>query len=181
MMSRPNDSAIGAKRPLRYEYHLETCAKSGMYNKSDVDGRLPAPSSSARDNDEEVHVLSPKGVDFSDVLLRWRRGLSVEDIHGEVGLRLSNDAGLYLCEYIYYSSLRHFARIGSKGSKDDADTKVVFLHVPDDAHKDDLLRAKQVVVGLVKALIGSDLTRRHEVDVEELESSGDVNQSLFAP
>ncbi|KAI9788136.1 MAG: hypothetical protein M1816_007182 [Peltula sp. TS41687] len=158
----------------RHEYHLETCARSGKYTARDVDGKLPgsapaiAGNGNGRSGTDEVQVLSPKGVDFSDVLLRWRRETSVEEVLGDIVLRPSNDAGLFLCEYIYYTSLRYFARRASEDKEGDAVTKVVFLHVPADAQMDDLQRAKEVVVGLVRALVGSSLTARHEVEPKEL-------------
>lgn len=163
--SNNNTKSTDTPLPLvRSEYHLETRARSGVYVKPDVEGLVPAPLSSG--DDDEVEVLIPRGVDLDDVMRRWRREVETDGLGGKVDLGLSDDAGLFLCEFIYFSSLRYFERRGEDNGG--ADTKVVFLHIPAEAHRDDLCRAKEVVVGLVRALVGSCLVRSHMVENEEL-------------
>jgi len=44
--------------------------------------------------------------------------------------RLSNDAGRYLCDFIYYCSLAEQRRTDNKGGIKSKNTKVLFLHCP---------------------------------------------------
>ena len=63
-------------------------------------------------------------------------------------LRLSHDAGRYLCEYIYYASLAHLWRRGEE-------RRVLFLHVPAAAGAEAVRRGVEVVEGLVAAVVGA--------------------------
>jgi hypothetical protein len=63
-----------------------------------------------------------------------------------VDLRLSHDAGRYLCEFIYYTSLAHAYQAKR-------DRGVVFFHVPGWTDERGLARGKDVTVALIKALV----------------------------
>ncbi|KAI9789862.1 MAG: hypothetical protein M1833_002148, partial [Piccolia ochrophora] len=63
----------------------------------------------------------------------------------DADVRLSTAAGRWLCEFIYYRSLRHF--------RDARHTDVVFLHVPAEVGEVELERGRRVTAGLVRALV----------------------------
>lgn len=65
----------------------------------------------------------------------------------DIDIRLSNDSGGYLCEFIYYASLAHALRSGR-------DRGVVFLHVPGWTDEQSVEKGRDVAVALVKALVG---------------------------
>ena len=65
-------------------------------------------------------------------------------------MRISTDAGNFLCGFIYYNSLAHYFNI-----KED-ERPVVFLHVPDLSSSQDKLREGwETTVALIKALVES--------------------------
>lgn len=63
-------------------------------------------------------------------------------------VRPSEDAGRYLCDFIYYSSL---ARLWKRHEK----RRVVFFHVPVDSDQESLLEGKEVTIALIRALVQS--------------------------
>lgn len=64
-------------------------------------------------------------------------------------LRISEDPGRYLCDFIYYSSLAHLY-------KRKRPCKVVFLHVPSDASGTYITQGRELAVNLIKALVESE-------------------------
>ena len=87
--------------------------------------------------------------DTADVWRRWKQGLLEED------LRPSNNAGRYLCEFIFYACMLEFWRRGMKA-------RCMFLHVPSGDSEQDLERGRRVVLGLIAAAVGSEVTKRKE-------------------
>ncbi|KKZ67847.1 hypothetical protein EMCG_06476 [[Emmonsia] crescens] len=61
-------------------------------------------------------------------------------------MRLSEDAGRYLCEFIFYTSLAHAYRERRNRS-------VVFLHVPGRTDDEGIQIGREVAVGLVRCLV----------------------------
>ena len=68
-------------------------------------------------------------------------------------LRVSEDAGRYLCDFIYFSSLAHLHKAGEQ-------RKVVFLHVPSDCAEKNIANGKELVLQLVRSLVESELARQ---------------------
>jgi len=62
-------------------------------------------------------------------------------------VRVSEDAGRYLCDFTYYTSLLQYWRRDRGGER-----PVVFLHVPGGTGEGDLVRGRRVVVALIRAL-----------------------------
>ncbi|KAH6619583.1 hypothetical protein B0J18DRAFT_492373 [Chaetomium sp. MPI-SDFR-AT-0129] len=87
-------------------------------------------------------------VDVGDVLGRWK-GHSPKHLD----LRVSEDAGHYLCDFIYFSSLAHLEKAGER-------RRVVFLHVPSDASEHSIAVGREVLLQLVRALVESEVARR---------------------
>jgi len=63
-------------------------------------------------------------------------------------VRVSEDAGHYLCDFIYYSSLAYLA-------KNEEDKRVVFLHVPVHADKAAVETGVSVAIELIRAIVQS--------------------------
>ncbi|KAL4867306.1 hypothetical protein BDV12DRAFT_122875 [Aspergillus spectabilis] len=61
-------------------------------------------------------------------------------------IRISEDAGRYLCEFIFYTSLALALQEGR-------DRNVVFFHVPSSCRDEDVNTGKEVAIALIKALV----------------------------
>ena len=68
-------------------------------------------------------------------------------------LRISEDAGRYLCDFIYYSSL-------STLLKEQRPRKVVFLHVPCDAADKNVAQGIDVTVNLIRSIVESETAKK---------------------
>ena len=65
-------------------------------------------------------------------------------------LRSSNDAGYYLCDFIYYTSLVEYWHRDPTGPR-----PVMFLHVPGGFSSEDVERGRTATIGLITALVES--------------------------
>ena len=92
------------------------------------------------------NVLKPS-VDVMKVLRYWDRAMERKE-----DVRVSSDAGRYLCEFIYWCSLAHREIRRNHGKEVDKRGKVLFLHVPGEADGIAIHRGVEIVVGLCKAL-----------------------------
>ncbi|KAL2810840.1 hypothetical protein BJX63DRAFT_303168 [Aspergillus granulosus] len=63
-------------------------------------------------------------------------------------MRISEDAGRYLCEFIFYTSL-------SLALQEGRDRNVVFFHVPSSCRDHDIETGRDVAIALIKALVTS--------------------------
>jgi pyrrolidone-carboxylate peptidase len=64
-------------------------------------------------------------------------------------LRISEDPGRYLCDFIYFSSLAHLYKANRP-------RKVVFLHVPSDASDAYVTQGRELAVNLIRSLAESE-------------------------
>ncbi|KAI6250561.1 Pyroglutamyl-peptidase 1 [Erysiphe necator] len=83
----------------------------------------------------EIHVY--------DTCNRWRALTSGIDV------RISEDAGRYLCDFIYYSSLAELTKRGQP-------KKVIFLHVPEETDDASISTGINVTIQLIKAIVQSE-------------------------
>lgn len=116
---------------------------------SDADGDAKFP------NDIFPSVLHTS-FDTGDTLARWRENLEYSNrdadpaVEGVPDVRISPDAGNFMCGFIYYNSLAHYFQ-----RKED-ERPVAFLHVPDlSDSKEKLDTGREVTVALIKALVES--------------------------
>ena len=70
-------------------------------------------------------------------------------------LRISEDAGRYLCDYIYFSSLAHLEKAGEE-------KRVLFLHVPSDSSERSIEIGRELVLQLVRSVVESEMVRREK-------------------
>lgn len=70
-------------------------------------------------------------------------------------LRISEDAGRYLCDFIYYSSLAQLW-------KQERERKVVFFHVPADASDSSITKGRELAVNLIRSIVESEVSRKKQ-------------------
>ncbi|KAG7105474.1 Pyroglutamyl-peptidase 1 like protein [Verticillium longisporum] len=150
---------IGMAGPRPF-YCIERRGHRDGYAMPDVDGtRLDDDDRWREQGPDWVWAETPPeletDVDVRDALRRWRR-LSPDD----ADLRISEDAGRYLCDFIYMSSLAHLYRRGER-------RRVVFLHVPCDASEEAVGRGTELATGLVRALVESEVQSRRSADIRK--------------
>lgn len=103
-------------------------------------------------------VLHPT-VDMQRLLRNWDA-----EMKPKCDLRVSNDAGRYLCEFIYYCSLAH-RELSREGQG-----KVLFLHVPPYSDEAGMTGGVKVVIALCKAIV-YEMMERGEVRREGVDWS----------
>jgi pyroglutamyl-peptidase len=95
---------------------IETQARNVLSALPDASGRIPASSAIQ----PGAPATQPVCAD-SDALLRAAR-------RGRIAVRLSHDAGGYLCNYLYWRAL-------DKAARPDGPALVAFIHIPDTRRK----------------------------------------------
>ncbi|KAF1948206.1 peptidase C15, pyroglutamyl peptidase I-like protein [Byssothecium circinans] len=165
---------LAAGRPF---YTLEEGSHARGYGSlTDVDGeRYPDSLGLEKWPEGEYPNRLLTSFNTKDVLRRWRRALGYGDADSvpkdaEVpDVRISKDAGNFMCGFIYYNSLAHYYSI----KKDEK--PVVFLHVPDLSDSEEKLETgREVAIALIKALVES----RREVGVVEEEWRGKAKEEV---
>ncbi|KAK1146402.1 hypothetical protein N8T08_003189 [Aspergillus melleus] len=158
---------------MRNFYSVETQARRDAYHMSDIKGKggyedgeklwrelgLPAvlqagPATDPKPTPAESILPSPtedplqvQHPSFTprppndDLLGLWK-----SFVPAGTDVRISDDAGRYLCEFIYYTSLSHAFREGQ-------DRNVVFFHVPAACGDDAIREGKEAAIALIKGLI----------------------------
>lgn len=71
----------------------------------------------------------------------------------EADLRISEDAGNFLCDFIYYSSL-------SELWKQQRPRKALFLHVPADASPSSVERGRDLTLNLIRSIVESEIAAK---------------------
>ncbi|KAI9167024.1 Pyroglutamyl-peptidase 1 [Paramyrothecium foliicola] len=84
-------------------------------------------------------------LDMPDILDRWQQHSAKN-----LDLRISDDPGRYLCDFIYYSSLAHLW-------KQQRPRKVVFLHVPADASEGAVATGRELATNLIRSIVESEV------------------------
>ena len=130
--------------------------RDGYTKNKDLDGKaLPH-------NDGHVHfgdcpAMMTTSLDYDAVLRRWiSTVLRIPETSPAYGAdcRPSEDAGHYLCDFIYFNSLAWFGRRNDKldGGKP-SDRPVLFLHVPADSDEETIEKGRQVTIALIEAMV----------------------------
>ncbi|KAH6847446.1 hypothetical protein B0I37DRAFT_445699 [Chaetomium sp. MPI-CAGE-AT-0009] len=98
-----------------------------------------------------------------------REGYNMPDVDGELlgddsdekhmDLRVSEDAGHYLCDFIYFSSLAHLEKAGER-------RRVLFLHVPSDASEHSVATGRELLLQLVRSVVESEIAAREKEKAE---------------
>ncbi|GKT83097.1 pyroglutamyl peptidase [Colletotrichum tofieldiae] len=156
---------IGMAGP-RLFYSVERRGHRDGYSFPDVDGnRLEDDDRRREEGDKWVWHGMPSeietGFDLAEVLERWR-GHSPEGSD----LRISEDAGHYLCDFIYFSSLAHLWKAQKH-------RRVTFLHVPSDASEESVARGTDLAIQLIRSIVESELCRRSKGIEQEVVAKDD--------
>ncbi|TAQ89298.1 hypothetical protein B7494_g2381 [Chlorociboria aeruginascens] len=137
---------IGMAAGRKY-YSIERRAHRDGYNVKDVGGEYLMDDERRKKEGKDwtwygtpEEILSD--VDVDDVARRWRVALPYND------LRVSEDAGRYLCDFIYFSSLAHLTKMAEE-------RRVVFLHVPVASDDAAIKSGIEVTLELIRAIIQS--------------------------
>jgi len=137
---------IGMASGRRF-YSIERRGHRDDYLMRDVDDRLLGDGERRREegdnwvwNGVPDELLTSANID--DVWRRWRAALPNVDI------RISEDAGRYLCDFIYFSSLAYLY-------KKEEERRVIFLHVPVESDDISVRRGVDITIELIRALVQS--------------------------
>ncbi|TVY83506.1 Pyroglutamyl-peptidase [Lachnellula suecica] len=128
-------------------YSVERRGHKDGYLMRDVDNEFLADAERRKEEQEKwiwdglpEELLSSLNID--DVWRRWRTALP------DVDIRVSEDAGRYLCDFIYYSSLAYL-------TQKEEERRVVFFHVPVDSDETAINTGTEVVLELIRSLVQS--------------------------
>jgi pyroglutamyl-peptidase len=139
-------------------FAIEQGAHARGYGKiPDVDGEyFPDSTAEATFPSAKFPDALKTSFDTSDVLARWKANLGYSSVEGKAededapDVRISSDAGNFLCGFIYYNSLAHYFSIKAD------DRPVAFMHVPDLSMSENKLReGREVATALIKSLVES--------------------------
>ena len=135
--------------PGRKYYSMETCAHRDGYVKKDIHGETMEGDTFWRDVYNAPPVLQPT-LDIPDIWRRWKQALLLP----EEDVRPSNNAGRYLCEFIFYTSMLESWRRNPNDER-----RFMFLHVPSGSDEEDLERGTKVALALIAAMVSSEVTK----------------------
>lgn len=155
---------IGIASPRPY-YSVEILAHRDEYNITDIEGRfgfedgekrwkemgLPPVLKPGPAPDTPASATSPYPPN-DHFLATWKLFAPAT-----TDLRISNDAGNYLCDFIYYTSL-------SLAMLEARDRGVLFLHVPGACEDEDIERGHNITLALVKTMIRCWIDEQHSAD-----------------
>jgi len=138
---------IGMATGRRF-YSVERRGHRDGYKMKDVNGEF------LEDLDREEKHQTWAGMPYElqsscnidDIWRRWRVALQDTDV------RVSEDAGRYLCDFIYFSSLAHLEKHGEE-------KRVVFFHVPVDVDEKSIQTGIDTIVELIRAMVQSGRMR----------------------
>lgn len=150
-------------------YSVERRGHRDGYNMKDVDNELLGDAERRRVEGEKWiwhgmpdELLSV--VDVDDVWKRWRAALPVRlvllllwemanKVQGK-DVRVSEDAGRYLCDFIYFSSMAYL-------EQKEEERRVVFLHVPVNADEVAIENGIEITIELIRAMVQSDRMKKY--------------------
>jgi hypothetical protein len=154
-------------------YALETRAHRDGYRIRDVDGRdgyLDGESRWRREVGADGQILPDMlecGWEIEDVEHRWRSelGLGEERQEGEEPrIKMSVDAGRYLCDFIFYESLSLRWKEGTERAG-----KVCFFHMPGETDEASVQKGVMVAEAAIRSVVGSwegGVRRQRPIEVE---------------
>ncbi|KAK4229061.1 putative pyroglutamyl peptidase [Podospora fimiseda] len=134
---------VGMAGPRAF-YCIERRGHRDGYKMQDVDGHFLAPE---EEFSEELPNELETEFDVEDVLRRWK-----DHSPKYTDLRISEDAGHFLCDFIYFSSLS----LLWKGGKE---RKCLFLHVPSDTSEGAVERGRELLLQLVRGIVESEVEK----------------------
>ncbi|POS70557.1 hypothetical protein DHEL01_v211052 [Diaporthe helianthi] len=135
------------------QYVLERLGHRDGYKLVDLDERLPNQNSSSDGYPwHGIPAQLTTDLDVADIKRRWETYLP-----DDLALKSSEDAGHFLCDYIYFNSLAACHRAGQR-------KRVLFMHVPAvraepaDSYNASIALGREVAIQLLRSLVESELT-----------------------
>jgi len=130
-------------------YSCERRGHRSGYLMQDVDGKLLNDEyRRIKEGDKWIWHDCPEelltSLPFDKMFRQWKAACP------EADTRISEDAGNYLCDFIYYSSLAH-------RYKQHRPNKAMFLHVPVAADDESILKGVLIATELIRAMVECDL------------------------
>ncbi|KAL9622880.1 MAG: hypothetical protein Q9160_002806 [Pyrenula sp. 1 TL-2023] len=132
---------IGMAAGRKY-YSVESLAHRDGYEIVDIDGYRPVDEERYWRNAGCPEVLEPD-LDVEAILDRCK-----SQLEGDVDIRISKDAGNFLCDFIFYTSLAF--RKNQQEPK-----KVLFLHVPGGTDEPTIEKGAMITEALIRAMVGN--------------------------
>ncbi|EME42561.1 hypothetical protein DOTSEDRAFT_81403 [Dothistroma septosporum NZE10] len=154
-------------------YSLERYGHREGYTKNkDLDGQMPDPDEGKTTFGDCPSTMTTS-LDYERILLEWQ--VNVLTIpKGQPGhqadIRPSEDAGHYLCDYIYFNSLACFGRKNTMEGGNDSSRPVLFFHVPAESDGFTLERGQAVTQALIRAIASSSSQQRSDVTAKGLKA-----------
>ena len=139
-------------------YTLETLARRDGYKIKDVDDQEGLIVGELKWRNEGLPETLWTGWNEDDVLARWRGDVARTCPEDESAVvRLSRDAGKFLCEFILYNSLAVRATEAITGDERarERNGKAAFLHVPGGIDEVSIARGRRVAEAAIRAVVGS--------------------------
>lgn len=135
----------------REYYSVESRAFRDGYNKPDTDGKIldGVDQDLWKERYGSPEMLTPPW-DSDDVWRRWKNQ------NMDLDVRVSDDAGRYLCEFIYFTGLVEYWRRGRAH-----EGQVAFMHVPKDHDSQSVEIGVKAAETLIKAMAQSAIARGH--------------------
>ncbi|KAM4057567.1 pyroglutamyl peptidase domain-containing protein [Hirsutella rhossiliensis] len=132
-------------------YKIERRGHRNGYKIGDIDEEIPEDEEKGKKGENWIWQGLPDEIqtelDLDDVLKRWQ-GFGAKN----ASLQVSEDAGRFLCDFIYYSSL-------STLWKRQRPRKVVFLHVPTDSSSQAVRQGQELTLSLIRSMVESETQR----------------------
>lgn len=143
----------------RNYYTLEALAHRDGYRIRDVDNLDGYLDGERRWRLEGCPQVLEGAWELGNVLQRWKEELAHDDSMAGPGVRLSPDAGRFLCDFIYYESLSVRWKEAAKGIVDangeSREGKACFFHVPGDTDPLSVETGARVAEAAIRSIVGS--------------------------
>ena len=142
--------------PSQQHYSLERSAHRDGYDQhGDIDDKTLDGDDGSRYWPDSPEVLSTS-LDYEAVYDAWRSNLlRTPEVSPEldgVVVRRSEDAGHFICDFIYYSMLAEYHKRRAKSKHIMEQRPVIFLHVPGQSAPADVRRGRLVTMALIRSL-----------------------------
>ena len=152
--------------PGRNFFSIESIAHRDGYVKLDIHGNNLDGDTFWHDVFGAPLTLQPT-LNLPHIWKGWKQALPDED------LRLSNNAGRYLCEFIFYAGMLEYSRRDPTGKR-----PCIFCHVPPGAEEGDLLRGKEAVQALITTMVKVEIGKVEEKSFGGLEGIEQVQITI---
>jgi pyroglutamyl-peptidase len=139
-------------------YTLETLARRDAYRIKDVDNKDGLSEGESVWRKDGLPETLWTQWNEEDVLARWRGDVArICPGDERAVVRLSRDAGRFLCEFILYTSLA-YRIVDAKSGDEKAQErkgKAAFLHVPGGTDEASIARGRNIAEAAIRAIVGS--------------------------